>query len=64
MTSVALLEATKTGYRIGVLQASEMGRSVYTQLGFKEHPRFESYKLDDSVTGVSRGAANDVQFIG
>jgi hypothetical protein len=53
VTSVALLEVTKTGCGIGVLQASEMGRSVYTQLGFKEYPRFEFHKLDDRVIRVS-----------
>jgi ribosomal protein S18 acetylase RimI-like enzyme len=43
VTLYPLLEARRRGYRIGVLQSSEMGLSVYKSLGFKEYCRITSY---------------------
>jgi predicted acetyltransferase len=43
MTQKPLLEAKKSGYRIGVLQASKMGNPVYLKMGFKEYSRIASY---------------------
>jgi GNAT superfamily N-acetyltransferase len=38
-----LQEAQTIGYRIGILQASEMGFSVYRRVGFKEYCRMSHY---------------------
>jgi GNAT superfamily N-acetyltransferase len=43
VTLYPLLEARRRGYKIGVLQASEMGLSVYRSLGFQEYCRITSY---------------------
>jgi GNAT superfamily N-acetyltransferase len=44
ITLAALREARGLGYRSGVLGSSEMGYSVYRQLGFQEHCRIELYE--------------------
>jgi ribosomal protein S18 acetylase RimI-like enzyme len=44
MTQRPLLEARKLGYRIGVLQSSEMGLTVYKRMGFKEYGRLSGYR--------------------
>ena len=46
MTNAALLGALEQGYRIAVLQASEMGASIYRKLGFQDHFTFDSYSLN------------------
>lgn len=38
-----LLDARDNGYAVGVLQASEMGYSVYASMGFTEQFRFHDY---------------------
>ncbi len=43
LTLMPLLEARDSGYRIGVLQSTEMGRSLYSRLGFKEYCTFSRY---------------------
>ena len=43
VTLAPLLRARALGYRIGVLQASEMGTSVYTRLGFRQVCAFALY---------------------
>jgi len=45
MSSAPLLEAREDGYRVGVLQASDMGRPVYVGLGFRDRGRLISYSL-------------------
>lgn len=39
-----LLLARSMGYKAGILQASEMGKSVYQALGFKEYCWIQSYR--------------------
>lgn len=41
----ALLHAYNLGYKIGVLQASNLGENVYRQLGFKKYCDINSYEL-------------------
>ncbi len=43
VTLQPLLDARAMGYRIGILQASDMGFSVYKRLGFKEVCRMNHY---------------------
>lgn len=43
MTLLPLLEARRQGYRVGVLQASEMGYPLYQQIGFREVCRYQLY---------------------
>jgi len=43
MTIRPLLDARGMGYRVGTLQASEMGFPVYRQIGFQEYYRVPLY---------------------
>ncbi len=43
MTVRALREGRDRGYRIGTLQATDMGLPIYRRLGFREYSRFEIY---------------------
>jgi GNAT superfamily N-acetyltransferase len=43
VTLYPLLQARRMGYRVGVLQASAMGESVYRSLGFQEYCKITSY---------------------
>ena len=45
ITLQPLLEARKMGYRIGVLQSSEMGFNVYKKLGFRHLCQIENFYL-------------------
>jgi len=40
-----LLEAREMGYRVGVLQSSEMGFGIYKRLGFRHLCQIESFHL-------------------
>jgi GNAT superfamily N-acetyltransferase len=44
VTLYPLLQARVRGYKIGILQASEMGLPVYHSLGFQECCRITSYR--------------------
>ena len=47
LTLKPLLDARETGYRIGVLQSSEMGFNVYKRLGFRHLCQIENfYKIN------------------
>jgi GNAT superfamily N-acetyltransferase len=43
ITLTPLLDARSRGYAVGVLQASEMGYSVYARMGFSEQFRYRSF---------------------
>jgi hypothetical protein len=43
MTVLPLLEARQLGYRVGILQASEMGYSLYQKIGFQDVCRYRLY---------------------
>ena len=43
MTVMPLLEARQIGYRVGILQASSMGYSIYKKIGFKDVCKFRLY---------------------
>jgi GNAT superfamily N-acetyltransferase len=43
ITATALRAARDLGHRLGVLQSSEMGYSIYWRLGFREYCRFRLY---------------------
>lgn len=45
LTLAPLLDAREEGYRIGVLQSSEMGFSVYQKMGFKHVCQIENFFL-------------------
>jgi GNAT superfamily N-acetyltransferase len=49
MTLTALLTGRRLGYRIGALQATELGLPVYRRLGFREFSSFELYSQDDEA---------------
>ena len=43
ITLAPLLEAREMGYRVGILQASSMGRRVYNRLGFQDFGKLSVY---------------------
>jgi ribosomal protein S18 acetylase RimI-like enzyme len=43
MTVTPLLEARQIGYRVGILQASSMGYSIYKKIGFREVCKYGEY---------------------
>ncbi len=55
VTLAALLDAREAGYRIGVLQSTQMGLHVYHTLGFREYCQFKLYfySHENVVTAIS-----------
>jgi GNAT superfamily N-acetyltransferase len=51
LTLVPLLDAREMGYRVGTLQASQMGFPVYRRLGFQQVCKFGTYVWDGSQVG-------------
>ncbi|MFX0058148.1 MAG: GNAT family N-acetyltransferase [Candidatus Hodarchaeota archaeon] len=47
ISRTALIDAYKSGYKIGVLQASNLGEIIYRKLGFKKYCDIYSYELKD-----------------
>jgi len=47
ISGVALKEAYKLGYKISVLQASELGEKVYRKFGFNKYCNIFSYELQE-----------------
>jgi ribosomal protein S18 acetylase RimI-like enzyme len=45
LTLVPLLDARQAGYRIGILQSSEMGFGVYKRMGFRHLCQIENFYL-------------------
>lgn len=48
MTRVALAEARAMGYRVGVLQSSDAGASVYRRMGFRDYGRIAHFVWGDA----------------
>jgi len=48
ITQTALLDARDTGYRVGILQASDLGYPVYRRLGFQDYGGLSVYLWDDT----------------
>jgi len=46
ISKVALIDALKMGYKVGVLQASSLGERVYRKLGFRKYCDIISYELN------------------
>jgi GNAT superfamily N-acetyltransferase len=51
MTAFPLLEARARGYRVGALQATAMGLSVYRRLGFREVCEYRCYAQPPAPSG-------------
>jgi hypothetical protein len=49
VTLAALQAARRLGYRVGILQATEMGKSVYERIGFVELCKFNYYTWERNI---------------
>jgi GNAT superfamily N-acetyltransferase len=50
VTLAALLEARKLGYRVGILQASQMGYKVYRRLGFQDFGKLSVFLWENKTS--------------
>ncbi|KKN37925.1 hypothetical protein LCGC14_0758470 [marine sediment metagenome] len=48
ISRMALIDAFKIGYKVGVLQASALGERVYRKMGFQKHCDIISYELEEN----------------
>ena len=48
ISRMALLDAFKKGYKVGVLQASTLGERVYRKMGFQKYCDIISYELEEN----------------
>lgn len=49
-----LLDAREMGYRIGILQASQLGYNVYRRLGFRDYGKLSVYLWDNDLDALRR----------
>jgi len=49
VTRAVLLEARNLGYKVGVLQASQMGHKVYQRLGFEDFGKLSVYLWENKI---------------
>jgi hypothetical protein len=52
MTQYPLIQSRSMGYKIGVLQSSEIGLSVYRSLRFQEYCKIDSNYWQPEILGV------------
>lgn len=52
ITMAPLRDAVEMGYRVGILQASDMGYPVYKRLGFEDFGKLSLYHLDAPQTDL------------
>jgi GNAT superfamily N-acetyltransferase len=56
VTLIPLLDARSRGYRVGVLQATDMGARVYERLGFERHGDFHNYVWSTEPEAAGRSS--------
>ena len=54
ITQAPLLDARAIGYRVAILQASDMGYSVYRRLGFRDYGKMSAYLWENDAHLSSR----------
>jgi GNAT superfamily N-acetyltransferase len=54
ITQAPLLDAREMGYRVAILQASELGRRVYRRLGFEDYGGLSVYLWENDSSNLSK----------